>query len=99
HDVICSIRTSRGRNAWRGHAGSGARTSNDTSAVNVIQDRRGFPLDRGAMEPCKGRVGQGKGKMGRLPEAGARAKSDRPEELVIPGVLHDDLRGGLFDGL
>ncbi len=48
------------------------------------------------MEPCRDRVGQREGKMGRLPEAGAISKSDRPEELVIPGILHDELNDGHF---
>lgn len=96
HDVICQIHARCRRNARRDRAGSGSRANRGTVAVNIIQGRRRFPLDRGAMEPCQDPVGQGKGKMGRLPEAGAGSKSDRPEELVIPGVLHDKLSNGRF---
>lgn len=94
HDVSCSIHAGRCRSFCHDHAGSGARASNGTVAVNVIQDRRCFPLDGGALEPCQGRVVQGKGKMGRVPKAGGWSKSNRSEELVFPGVLHDKLSGG-----
>ncbi len=39
-------------------------------ALNFVQDRRCLQMDIEAMESCKGRVGKGKRKMGRLPEAG-----------------------------
>jgi hypothetical protein len=43
------------------------------------------------MEPSEGQVGQGKGKMGRLPEAVEGPEIDRSKELVVPRVLHDQL--------
>src|SRR5215471_11676395 len=60
-------------------------------ALNVVEDRRCLEMDIGAMESRQGRVGQRKGKMGRLPEAAEGAKADRPKELVVPRVLHDQL--------
>jgi hypothetical protein len=30
--------------------------------------------------------------MGRLPEAVEGSKAHRPQELVVPGVMHDELR-------
>jgi hypothetical protein len=48
-------------------------------------------MDITAMEPCKGQVGKRNRKMGRLPEAVEGSKFDRPKELVVPRVLHDQL--------
>ena len=46
-------------------------------------------MDIEALESGKGQVGQGKRKMGWLPEAVEGSKSDGPKKLVIPRVLHD----------
>jgi hypothetical protein len=53
-------------------------------------------MDIEAMESSEGRVGQGKGKMGRLPEAVEGAEVDRPKELVIPRVMRDRLSNSCF---
>ena len=96
-DVICSIRAGRRRCSWHSHVGSGAGADtdapvvNDTPVVNVVQGRRRLQMDIEAMESGKGQVGQGKRKMGRLPEAVQGPKSDRPKELVIHRILYDQL--------
>jgi hypothetical protein len=46
-------------------------------------------MDKEAMEPGKGEMGQGKRKVGRLREASEGSKAHRPKELVIPCLLHD----------
>jgi hypothetical protein len=48
-------------------------------------------MDIEAMESCKGQVGKRNRKMGRLSEAVEGSKFDRPKELVVPRVLHDQL--------
>ena len=88
-DVICPIRSHRRRSSWRGHVGSSARSDDDAPFLNIFQGRRCLEMDIEAMEPGKGQVGRGKGKMGGLPEAIRGPKFDGPEELVISSVLHD----------
>jgi hypothetical protein len=53
-------------------------------------------MDIAAMESSEGQVGQGKGKMGRLPETVEGAEVDGPKELVGPRVLHDQLSNCCF---
>jgi hypothetical protein len=53
-------------------------------------------MDVEAMESGKGQVGQGKRKMGRLPEAVEGSEPDRSKELVVPRVLHDQLSNCCF---
>ncbi len=81
------------------HVGSGAGADPDArdaraGSVNVLQSRRRLQVDNEAMEPGKGQMGQGKRKVGRLPEAIEGSKARRPKELVIPCVLHDQLMTG-----
>src|SRR5260370_35464630 len=59
--------------------------------INVVQDRRCLPMDIAAMESCKGQVGKRNREMGRLSEAVAGSKFNRPKKLVVPGVLNDQL--------
>src|SRR5258708_28215614 len=66
--------------------------------INVVQDRRCLPMDITAMESCKGQVGKRNRKMGRLSEAVEGSKFDRPKELVVPRVLHDQLSNMLTAG-
>jgi Protein of unknown function (DUF1236) len=48
-------------------------------------------MDVEAMESCKGQVGKRNRKMDRLSETVQGSKFDRPQELVVPRVLHDQL--------
>src|SRR5262249_62011958 len=48
-------------------------------------------MDVEAMESRKGQVGKRDREMGRLPEAIEGSKFDRPKELVVSRVLHDQL--------
>jgi hypothetical protein len=91
--VFYSIRARR-RRCFRHHrcVGSGARADNGACTDNLVQDRRRLQIDNQAVESRQGRMGKAKAKMVRLPEAVEGSKARRPQELVVPCIMHDGLR-------
>ncbi len=94
-NVVRSIRPHLRGCFWRGHvrcgAGADPGARDARAGVNIVQDRRCLQVDKEAMESGKGQMGQRKRKVGRLREASEGSKAHRPEELVIPCLLHDQL--------
>jgi hypothetical protein len=58
---------------------------------DVHRGRERFQVDHQTLECGQGKVGQEQGKVDRLPAAVGRQKAERPEELVIPRDVHDEL--------
>jgi len=59
--------------------------------VKTLHSDAGRDLDNKAMGGGKEDVGQGQGKMGRLPEAVERSETQRSEELVVSLPMYDEL--------
>jgi hypothetical protein len=92
----CSRHCGRGHRACAGacaiNATAGIATCGVSTFVGLIRRRGRFQVDPEAMDCGQGQVGQGKGKMGRLREAGEGPEAHRSKELVVPRFLHDELK-------
>lgn len=60
--------------------------------IEAFRVNAGRDLDKGAVGGSEEGVGEGKNKMGRLPEAVGQTEARRQKELAIPLQMHDDLR-------
>ena len=73
------------------NASAGIATCGVSTFVGVIRRGGRVQMDQEAVGSGTGQMGQGKGQVGRLPQAGEGSEPHRAKKLVVPLLLHDEL--------
>lgn len=94
HGSACCGPVQRLRGAKPGNATRKRICTRDVrhGCIEAFPVNAGRDLDQGSVGGSEEGVGEGKNKMGRLPEAVRQTEARRPEELALPLQMHDELR-------